>query len=186
VILGCSSEALEVGNVIESLETKAALELLRLSTRSFMQTRFQIREIDVSKGYCLEVTDKERSRVTFGFDDLDTQLRRLEQFLVYADDTKQELATVNLLVQRNIPVTFGRSAAEIINDTIEPQVTPQPLKAVPVQDATQFGTFSARKPRVERSGQSGSSSPAAVSPTPHPIRHAIPVDQPKKEKRNGR
>ena len=47
-----------------------------------MQTRFQIREIDVSKGYCLVVTDKNRTRVTFGFDNLDTQLHRLEQFLV--------------------------------------------------------------------------------------------------------
>ena len=35
-----------------------------------MQMRFQIREIDVSKGYCLLVTDKNRTRVTFGFNDL--------------------------------------------------------------------------------------------------------------------
>ena len=75
-----------------------------------MQTRFQIREIDVSKGYCLLVTDKNHTRVTFGFDDLDTQLQRLEHFLVYCDDSKQELATVNLLVQRNIPVTFARAS----------------------------------------------------------------------------
>src|SRR5712671_6076521 len=65
LILGCSSEALEAGKTVESPETKAALELLRLSTRSFMQTRFQIREIDVSKGYCLLVSDKNHTRVTF-------------------------------------------------------------------------------------------------------------------------
>ena len=50
------------------------------------------------------------------FDDLETQLRRLEQFLVYSDDSKRELQTVNLLVQRNIPVTFTQPAAEVIND----------------------------------------------------------------------
>ena len=49
-----------------------------------MQTRFSVREIDVSKGYCLVVTDKNHTRVTFGFDHLDAQLQRLEQFLVYA------------------------------------------------------------------------------------------------------
>src|SRR5205807_3476921 len=108
LITGCTSESLEAGKIVESFEAKAALDLLRLSTRSFMQTRFQIREIDLSKGYCLVVTDKTHTRVTFGFDDIDTQLRRLEQFLVYADDTKQEIATANLLVQRNIPVTFGK------------------------------------------------------------------------------
>ena len=132
LILGCLSESLEAGKVVESSEAKTALELLRLSTRSFMQTRFQIRDIDVSKGYCLLVTDKNHTRITFGLNDLEQQLQRLEQFLVYSDDSKQELETVNLLVQRNIPVTFTRPPAAVINDTIEPPVEPRILKAIPV------------------------------------------------------
>ncbi len=72
LITGCSSEALVPGKVVDSFEAKAALELLRLTTTSFMQTRFQIREVDVSKGYCLLVTDKNHTRVMFGFDHLDT------------------------------------------------------------------------------------------------------------------
>jgi cell division septal protein FtsQ len=133
LILGCSSESLEAGKIVESPEAKTALELLRLSERSFLQMRFQIREIDVSKGYCLLVTDKNRARVTLGFNDLQTQLRRLEQFLVYCDDSKQELGTVNLLVQRNIPVTFAEPPAAVINDTIEPAVEPRIMKAIPVR-----------------------------------------------------
>jgi len=136
LILGCVSESLEAGKIVESLEARAALELLRLSTRSFMQTRFQIREIDVSKGYCLVVTDKNHSRVTFGFDNLDTQLQRLEQFLIYSDDAHRELATVNLLVQRNIPVTFAKSPAEVINETIKPEESPRIMKAIPVQTSS--------------------------------------------------
>ena len=132
LILGCSSESLEAGKIVESSEAKTALELLRLSVRSFMQTRFQIRDIDVSKGYCLLVTDKNHTRITFGLNDLEEQLQRLEQFLVYCDDSKQELETVNLLVQRNIPVTFTRPPAAVINDTIEPPVEPRILKAIPV------------------------------------------------------
>ena len=132
LILGCSSESLEAGKIVESSEAKTALELLRLSTRSFMQTRFQIRDIDVSKSYCLLVTDKNHTRITFGLNDLEEQLQRLEQFLVYCDDSKQELETVNLLVQRNIPVTFTRPPAAVINDTIEPPVEPRILKAIPV------------------------------------------------------
>ncbi len=50
LITGCSSEALVPGKAVDSFEAKAALELLRLTTTSFMQTRFQIREVDVSKG----------------------------------------------------------------------------------------------------------------------------------------
>ena len=133
LITGCTSESLEASKVVESVEAKAALELLRLSTRSFMQTRFQIREIDVSKGYCLLVSDKNHTRVTFGFDNLDVQLQRLEQFLVYSDDSKRELETVNLLVQRNIPVTFTKNPVEVINETIDPEGSePRILKAIPV------------------------------------------------------
>jgi hypothetical protein len=71
--------------------------------------------------------------VTLGFNDLQTQLRRLEQFLVYCDDSKQELGTLNLLVQRNIPVTFAEPPAAVINDTIEPAVEPRITKAIPVR-----------------------------------------------------
>ncbi len=132
LIVGCSSEPLEAGKIVESFEAKTALELLRLSTRSSLQMRFQIREIDVSKGYCLLVTDKNNARVTFGFNDLEPQLRRLEHFLTYCDDSKQELRTVNLLVQRNIPVTFAERPTTVINDTIEPPVEPRIMKAIPV------------------------------------------------------
>lgn len=165
LILGCSSEPLETGKIVESFEAKAALELLRMSTLSFMQTRFQIREIDVSKGYCLVVTDKNHTRVTFGFDNLDTQLQRLEQFLVYSDDSKQELATVNLLVQRNIPVTFAKTPATVINDTIEPAATPRILKAIPLHSLAKKSSVPAK---------------THTSSTPPPIRKAIPVGHEKK------
>jgi cell division septal protein FtsQ len=135
VILGCSSESLEVGKVVESPEVRAALELLRLSTSSFLQMRFQVREIDISESYRLLVTEKNRARVTFGYNDLETQLCRLEQFLGYCENSKQELATLNLLVQRNIPVTFAPRAVEIINDTIDPAVEPRIMKAIPVHPA---------------------------------------------------
>ncbi|MDQ6655176.1 MAG: FtsQ-type POTRA domain-containing protein [Verrucomicrobiota bacterium] len=154
LIVGCTSESLVAGKTVDSFEGKAALELLRLSTRSFMQTRFQVREIDVSKGYCLVVTDKNRTRVTFGFDNLETQLQRLEQFLVYTDDSRQELETVNLLVQRNIPVTFAKTPSEVINETIDPEgQEPKILKATPVNPNTKSGaakqksSAAAEKPR---------------------------------------
>ena len=152
VILGCSSESLEAGKVVESSEARTALELLRLSARSFLQMRFQIREIDVSESYRLLVTDKDHSRVTFGYNDLETQLRRLEQFLVYCDDSKQELATLNLLVQRNIPVTFAPRPVAVINDTIEPAVETRIMKAIPVHPVE-------TQPRPSAGGQQGASPP---------------------------
>ena len=164
LILGCSSESLEAGKVVESPAAKTALELLRLGTRSFMQMHFQIREIDVSKSYCLLVTDKNRTRVTFGLNDLETQLQRLEQFLVYCDDSKQELETVNLLVQRNIPVTFATPPAAVINDTIEPPVEPRILKAIPVHSSAKI----AAPPSKARAGST-------------PIAKATPIQRQRKD-----
>jgi hypothetical protein len=164
-ITGCTSESLEPGKIVESPEAKAALELVRLSTASFMQTRFQIREIDVSKGYCLVVSDKNHTKITFGFDNLETQLQRLEQFLVYADDSKQELATVNLLVQRNIPVTFGRNAVDVINDTLDPDAEPRIMKAIPVHP-------------LQNETPASSKTKSNAAPT---VKKAIPVRKPRKD-----
>ncbi len=167
LIVGCMSQSLESGKVVESFDAKAALDLLRLSTRSFMQTHFQIREIDLSKGYCLLVTDKNHTQVTFGFDDLERQLQRLEQFLVYSDDSKRELATVNLLVQRNIPVTFAKPVTEIINDTIDPEGSePRILKATPVYPLTKPGSAAPK---------------ARATPAPLQVRKAIPVHHGRKD-----
>jgi cell division septal protein FtsQ len=130
LISGCSSEALVPGKVVDSFEAKAALELLRLTTTSFMQTCFQIREVDVSKGYCLLVTDKNHTQVMFGFDHLDTQMQRLEQFLIYSDDSHREIETLNLLVARNIPVTFAKPASAIISE-----LDPEPDTAAPAHES---------------------------------------------------
>jgi cell division protein FtsQ len=162
LILGCSSESLEEGKVVESSEAKTALDLLRLSTRSFMQMRFQIREIDVSKSYCLLVTDKNHTHVMFALDNLEAQLQRLEQFLVYSDDSKQELDTVNLLVQRNIPMTFTKPPDAVIRDTINPPVEQRILKAIPVRP-------------------SAKAAPASkANPTSTPIAKAIPIQRQRK------
>jgi cell division septal protein FtsQ len=184
LISGCKSESLEAGKVVESYEARAALELLRMSTRSFMQTRFQIREIDLSKGYCLSVTDKNRIRVAFDFENLEQQVQRLEQLVAYAEDSKQELATVNLLVQRNIPVTFGKAPVDVINDTIQPNEQPKTSRATSATPAPRFGTFSAPAPSTPDSAKPKKALPVTK---PHPkatppaeVRRAVPVDQPKK------
>ena len=176
LITGCSSEALVPGRAAQSEEAKAALELLRLTTTSFMQTRFQIREVDVSKGYCLLVTDKNHTQVMFGFDRLETQMQRLEQLLVYNDDAHREIETVNLLVARNIPVTFTKPAAAIISEIEEqadlsaPKETkvvaadPEVRKAKPVHPTT-TKPFSA-SPGVKKFHS---------NPSPMPVRKAIPL-----------
>lgn len=168
LIVGCSGEALEAGKVVESLEVKTALDLLRLTESNFLQMRFQIREIDISKNYCLLVTDKNRSRVMFGLNDLEGQLRRLQVFLDYCDNTKQELETLNLVAQRNIPVTFTSPAADVINDTLEPAVEPRIMKAIPVHPQENRGHQDSGK---QETGSSAPKSRTSSATPPKGIRN---------------
>ena len=185
LITGCSSEALVPGKAVDSFEAKAALELLRLTTTSFMQTRFQIREVDVSKGYCLLVTDKNHTQVMFGFDHLETQMQRLEQLLVYSDDSRRPIETVNLLVARNTPVTFAQPASEIISEL---QPGPAPKSEAETKGAPDEAKDTAHEPEIRKAEavhppirKALPYSPGVQKfhskPAPMPVRKAIPVQR---------
>jgi hypothetical protein len=105
LIIGVATSNCQAGQALEQDEVKAALDLIRCSSE-ILQARFQIQSIDVSKQYCLQVTDKQRASVTFGSDEIEWQLHRLETVLNYCDKNNRELQTVNLMAQRNVPVTF--------------------------------------------------------------------------------
>lgn len=186
LITGCSSEALVPGKVVDSFEAKAALELLRLTTTSFMQTRFQIREVDVSKGYCLLVTDKNHTEVMFGFDRLDNQMQRLEQFLVYSDDTQREIATVNLLVARNIPVTFAKPVSAVISELEPPsglaasahEAKPAPKETKAAAPEPEIRKAKAVQPTIRKAlPYSPGVKKFHSSPPPLPVRKAIPLQR---------
>ena len=68
------------------------------------------------------VTDQNRAKVTFGFDRLDWQLDRLGILLDQVEDSKKEIQTVNLMVQRNVPVTFVEPVEE--SDSADPAPSP--------------------------------------------------------------
>lgn len=104
VIFGVLTENFDAGETAETPEIRAALDLLRLSAEN--AARFQVRSIDVSKGYCMVATDERRAQVTFKLDDIAAQLERLAIYLDQSDAAKRELQTVNLMVARNTPVTF--------------------------------------------------------------------------------
>jgi len=148
VILGVETSSLVAGQALDKEEVKAALQLLR-DVAEILQTRLQIQTIDVSKEYCLIVTDKQRSVVTFGTDDLVLQLKRLERLMNYCEKNSKELQTVNLLVQRNIPVTFVQSTA------LEPEAgpTPSPEQVKPSGEASHPPVKTSKNSRARKVSQ---------------------------------
>ena len=121
IIYGVPTENLSAGECIDTYELRAALDLVRITADS---ARVQVCSIDLSKRYCMIVTDRSRAKITFGMEKIDEQLDRLAIVLDHVESTKQELQTVNLMVQRNIPVTFATGSPE-------PEATPGELPVPP-------------------------------------------------------
>ena len=153
IISGFETENLVPGKRVNVLEMQAALELIRINADS---TRFQVQNIDLSKGYCLIVTDQRHAKITFGLDRLDAQLSRLYRCLDRATEDHKELRTVNLLVERNIPVTFFDPEADAAATAAEEVAAGKPPKATPGSEEKP----STPKPEVRRA--------EAVSPKPSP------------------
>lgn len=104
IISGYDTANLVATRRVTDFEMRAALDLIRLNVDS---TRWQVRNIDVSKQYCLVVTDRSQARIIFGLDNMDKQLSRFYRLLDVIEPTHREIQTANLFVERNIPVTFA-------------------------------------------------------------------------------
>lgn len=107
IICGMNLENVAPGQRVPDLDVQAALELVRLT---FQSTRYDVRTIDISKHYCLVVTDRTRVKVTFGLDRIADQLARLNLLLDHLEPSRREIQTVNLLLERNLAVTFASKA----------------------------------------------------------------------------
>jgi cell division protein FtsQ len=136
-IIGVVMEDVAPGQKLPTAEALSALELIKLSVEDL---RWQPRVVDVSKGYCLLVTDDKKARVTFGFDNIEGQLGRLRQLLDYVEPQNRELQSVNLMLERNIPVVFAAPPAPPPAPVLDPKTgRPKPgAKGLPVAQAVPF------------------------------------------------
>jgi len=163
VICGLDVGNYEGGETVDLPEVHAALEMIRLT--GLNPARYQVRSIDVSKGYCLVVTDERHAKITFPLDGLAAQLDRLALLYADVDSNRREIQTVNLLVERNVPVTFvppietgtdGDDASAAALPSPSPEPSPATMK--------KGQSLTSKKPAVKRA--------QAVH---HEVRRAIPV-----------
>ncbi|MGV3530825.1 MAG: FtsQ-type POTRA domain-containing protein [Chthoniobacteraceae bacterium] len=178
IIKGVETENLVPGQKVTTVEMQAALELLRLNSDS---TRWQVRTIDLAKGYCLVVTDRNRAEVTFGLDGVEGQLTRLYRLLDHLQQPQNfrgDLRTVNLLVERNTPVTFHEiipeEPVEDVNAAEGDSETPEEDEGTKRKEEAP-----AAKPKAETKpkAESKPAAKAKSSPTPR-VRRATSVAKP--------
>jgi cell division septal protein FtsQ len=94
------------GEAVQSEVVAAAIKLLNAHENSPMSKYASITKVDGSKGYSLQVDYDSDLKVTFSRYDIDRQMNRLEEVMNHAASTGREPLTVNLLVEKYVPVTF--------------------------------------------------------------------------------
>jgi hypothetical protein len=110
LIIGVSMEDVAAGQKLPSAEALAAIDLIRLSADDL---RWQPRVVDVSKGYCLLVTDHRKAKITFAFDGLEDQLVRLKHLIELVEPSHREFQSVNLMLEKSVPVVFAAPALNL-------------------------------------------------------------------------
>lgn len=105
IIYGVRSDNIRDGEPLHNEELHRALALLDEVSRR-PECLLNIRSLNISKGYCVEVVSDRGARIIFSTEDYTEQLGRLRQLLEHCRDSGRVLDSVNLMVRRNTPVTF--------------------------------------------------------------------------------
>ena len=100
-----------------------ALELVRLMTRQSWNQFTGAQHIHIINGFTLIAQLNNDALVTFHPDGLEKQLARLDAILHKVGPTNRKVASVNLQLERNVPVTFF--------DVPEPRSAKPPVQSKP-------------------------------------------------------
>ena len=105
----------------------------------------------------MTVTDRQHASATFNIDGIESQLHRLGLVLNYCDANSRELQTVNLMAERNMPVTFLQPSQpqppENAAAAPNPAATPNPEASA--RPGTPQEGVSAQAAQVDKTGAEG-------------------------------
>ncbi len=105
------------GARMDSLAVKEAIRLIQESNRLFAPDGLEITEVRVKNAYSLTCRYNTQMEAVFSLKEIDRGLQDLRWIVTHAHSAGQQLATVNVMPSKNIPVTF---------------YTPPSLQAVPI------------------------------------------------------
>lgn len=94
------------GVPVKDFQVHAALELMRELQKRDEDGHAALEFIEIPNAWSLVVHFNGDAKVTFGVDDLETQLARFDRFMHEAKERHWHVATLNLLSRVNVPVTF--------------------------------------------------------------------------------
>jgi cell division septal protein FtsQ len=105
-LTGVSVADVRVGRQVESEQVYRALELLDKLDQAVAGSLVEVEQIDLSRPRQLVLITRQRMQVKFDVEDFAQQLRRLGVILRWAQLREKTVQTVDLTVNRGVPVTF--------------------------------------------------------------------------------
>ncbi|HVV71880.1 MAG TPA: FtsQ-type POTRA domain-containing protein [Verrucomicrobiae bacterium] len=111
LITGINPNEIQAGRRIDLPQVRAALELILAFERSPMEGLADVHSIDVSQPEALVVSTGQGSQITFGWHDLDQQLRRWRAVFDYGQQNSRAIASMDLAITSSIPVVFQDAGA---------------------------------------------------------------------------
>jgi cell division septal protein FtsQ len=106
VISGYRASGLRPGSRIEDSGVQVALRLLDLGDEPVFSRFIRIRRVDVSREETLEVQLERGEQIRFPRKDLRPRLERLCEIIKQSADEGRAIASVDMTVDRNFPVTY--------------------------------------------------------------------------------
>jgi cell division septal protein FtsQ len=174
VISGVATGEFVAGRATGRADVAAALELLAANED---EPRFDIRSIDLSRGWCMVATDRSRMEVTFALEEIGWQRERLKTLLDYVQETRREIVSANLMVRRNVPVVFAAEARAAAGEVAA--AAPAPAEAAPEPEAeppARAAKPAAPKPKPKATKPAAKAAPAQRATRPaEPVRRAEPA-----------
>ncbi|MEI6534119.1 MAG: FtsQ-type POTRA domain-containing protein [Verrucomicrobiaceae bacterium] len=108
------------GKQVESASALASLELLRAHQRSPLASRAELKRVDATRSHSLVADFDGGVSVVFPANgDNEKEFSRLARAMDEATRHNWKLATVNLLVEHNVPVTLRGNATTASSETIQ-------------------------------------------------------------------
>lgn len=121
----------EAGAPIPDLQVQAALKLLAELKGRFENEFEQVKRIEIPAPYALVTSFADGSEVTFSVDEIEDGLNRYDRIRREGRKRQWQIATLNLIPKRNVPITFqsepdmsGLERPTILLSSSEPPTAP--------------------------------------------------------------
>jgi cell division septal protein FtsQ len=117
---------IEIGQPLTDRRALRSLDLIKKFNDQSFCVPLRMHEILLENDYAQTVSMTDGATITFGIDNMKDQMARLAKIYEWSKDNSRSLATVQLIAENNIPITFAHKAKTADTKPSEPPATPKP------------------------------------------------------------